>query len=50
MGQALEVAPNGNVVLEFNNVVLGGDNQNDDLVNAKWPPEGFFETESRCAR
>lgn len=49
-GQALEVAPDGSVVMEFNNVVPGNDNLNDDLVNARWLPEGFFETEPRCTR
>ncbi len=49
-GQVLEVAPNGNVVMEFNNVVPGKENINDDLVNAKWVPEGFFETFPSCTK
>jgi hypothetical protein len=47
-GQALEVAPDGSIVMEFNNIVPGKKNFNDDLVNAKWLPEGFFETEPLC--
>lgn len=48
-GQALEVAPNGKVVVEFNNVVDGATLLNDDLANAKWLPEGYFSSQPTCA-
>jgi len=47
-GQALEVAPDGTVVMEFNNVVPDQPRYNDDLVNAKWLPGIFFETMPTC--
>ncbi|MEX0302564.1 MAG: arylsulfotransferase family protein, partial [Leisingera sp.] len=42
-GQAIEVAPDGSVAMEFNNVVPHMPHLNDNLVNAKWLPAGFFE-------
>lgn len=48
-GQALEVAPGGTLVREFNNVVPGNPAFNDDLVNAKWYPSDFFETKPACS-
>jgi hypothetical protein len=47
-GQALEVTPAGAVAVEFNNPVPGEDGVNEDLVNAKWFPEGYFETFPAC--
>ena len=48
-GQALEISPEGAIVAEFNNVVPDDPTLNDDLVNAKWLPEDFFETMPSCA-
>ena len=47
-GQALEVSPEGKIVVEFNNVVNGAKQLNDDLVNAKWLPEGYFSSQPSC--
>lgn len=48
-GQALEIAPDGTVALEFNNVAQGFPEMNDDLVNAKWLPADFFESLPACS-
>ena len=48
-GQALEVTPNGKVAVEFNNVVKSNSAFNDDLTNAIWLPEGYFNTLPRCS-
>jgi len=47
-GQALEVAPDGRVVMEFNNIIPGKPGVHDDVANAKWVPDGFFETIPQC--
>lgn len=47
-GQALEYAPSGKLVVEFNNVAADLPEFNEDLVNAKWLPAGFFETMPSC--
>jgi hypothetical protein len=49
-GQALEISPEGAIVMEFNNVVPSNPTLNDDLVNAKWLPDGFFDTMPSCVR
>lgn len=48
-GQAIEVAPDGHVVMEFNNVVPSQPELNDDLANAKWLSAAFFVTEPSCS-
>lgn len=48
-GQALEISPGGKTVVEFNNPVDGAGRLNDDLVNAKWLPEGYFSSLPVCA-
>jgi hypothetical protein len=48
-GQAIEVAPDGTLVLEFNIVFPGDLRFNDDLVNAKWLPADFFKTTPGCS-
>ena len=47
-GQAIEVTPSGGVAVEFNNVSESNTNFNEDLVNAKWLPEGYFESFPVC--
>ncbi|WP_172299809.1 arylsulfotransferase family protein [Pseudoruegeria sp. HB172150] len=47
-GQAIEIAAGGSVVAEFNNVVPGSPDYNDDFANAKWLPAGYFETVPAC--
>jgi len=47
-GQALEISPAGNVVLEFNNTVPNKPRLNDDLVNAKWLSADFFDAVPSC--
>ena len=47
-GQAIEVTPDGDVAVEFNNVVPGQPEWNDDLVNAKWLPAGHFAQMPAC--
>jgi len=48
-GQAIEVAPDGTVVMEFNNVVPDMPHLNDNMVNAKWMSASFFETKPSCS-
>ena len=47
-GQAIEVTPGGRVVVEFNNVAGADARFNEDLVNAKWLYEGYFEAFPVC--
>lgn len=47
-GQAIEVDPAGEVVLEFNNISAFDEAYNEDLVNAIWLPAGYFDTEPGC--
>ena len=47
-GQALEVSPKGDVIVEFNNVIGKHSAFNDDLVNAKWFPENYFTSLPSC--
>jgi len=49
-GQAFEIAPDGAVVMEFNNVPPHQPDYNEDLGNAKWLPGGFFETFPSCSQ
>ena len=49
-GQAIEVAIDGDVVMEFNNVAKSARSFNEDLVNAKWLPADFFELEPDCSK
>ncbi|MEL6913380.1 MAG: arylsulfotransferase family protein [Pseudomonadota bacterium] len=46
-GQVLEVAPPGTVAVEFNNPAAR-EGFNEDIVNAKWYPPGYFETLPAC--
>ena len=47
-GQVIEVTPGGVVAVEFNNVAGAEVRFNEDLVNAKWLHEGYFETFPVC--
>ena len=47
-GQAIEVTPDGKVAVEFNNIASETSKYNEDLVNAKWLPEGYFVEIPRC--
>lgn len=49
-GQAIEITPEGKVAVEFNNIVNETSEFNEDLVNAKWMPEGYFDTIPSCSR
>lgn len=48
-GQAIEVTPDGAVAVEFNNVSHVDPAFNEDMTNARWLPEGFFEEMPVCA-
>jgi hypothetical protein len=48
-GRAIEVAPDGGVAIEFGNVSVNNAGSNENPVNAKWPPEGFFTTQPSCS-
>jgi hypothetical protein len=48
-GQVIEVTPEGTVALEFNNVSADDPAFNEDLVNAKWYPDGFFDSLPSCS-
>ncbi len=47
-GQAIEVAPDGKVAVEFNNIISEASDFNEDLVNAKWLQDGFFNVQPKC--
>ena len=47
-GQALEIAPDGRVVRQFNNPSDFREGFHEDLVNAQWLPEGFFDQMPNC--
>lgn len=47
-GQAIEVTPDGKVVVEFNNITGETSKFNEDMVNAKWLPDDFFDTFPSC--
>ena len=44
-GQTIEVKQTGALVMEFNNLAPGKPTLNDDLVNVKRLPEGYFTTQ-----
>ncbi len=47
-GQAIEITPDGAVAVEFNNVAGDAPQFNEDLVNARWVPDGFFDAMPSC--
>lgn len=47
-GQAIEVTPEGKVVVEFNNITSETSDFNEDMVNAKWVPQDFFAVLPAC--
>jgi len=47
-GQAIEVAADGSLAVEFNNVAPDDESMNEDLVNSKWVPQDFFQTFPSC--
>lgn len=47
-GQVLEVTPDRRVAVEFNNLWPRDASLNDDITNAKWVPDGFFERMPTC--
>jgi hypothetical protein len=49
-GQALEIAPDGSVVVEFNNISSNNPDFNEDLVNVRWLPAGFFDKMPSCSK
>ena len=49
-GQVLEVAPDGEVAVEFNNMSAPDSPFNDDLVNAVWLPEEYFDALPSCSQ
>ncbi|MBE9640956.1 arylsulfotransferase family protein [Salipiger mangrovisoli] len=49
-GQAIEVTPDGRVAVEFNNISSETSKFNEDLVNAQWLPEDFFDVLPQCDR
>ena len=48
-GWVFEVTPDGRVVAEFNNVVPSDPSLNDDITNAIWLPEDYFDTVPSCS-
>ena len=47
-GQALEIAPDGSVVRQFNNLSTFGEGYHEDLVNAAWLPADYFTQMPSC--
>ncbi|EET47220.1 arylsulfotransferase family protein [Thalassobium sp. R2A62] len=47
-GQAIEVTPDGKVAVEFNNITSEASDFNEDLANAKWLQDGFFDVQPEC--
>ncbi len=48
-GQVLEVTPEGEVAVELNNVTGPGSPFNDDVGNAAWFPEDYFDPLPNCS-
>jgi hypothetical protein len=48
-GQVIEIATDGSVVMEFDNVSASSPDFNEDLVNARWLPSGFFTARPSCS-
>lgn len=47
-GQVLEMAPDGRIVLEINNVSVFSDAYNEDITNARWLPADYFAKMPAC--
>lgn len=47
-GQVFEFTPDAKVAVEFNNLSAAGPEYNEDIANAKWLPEDFFDTFPSC--
>ena len=47
-GQALEIAADGSVVRQFNNLSEFGDGYHEDLANGVWLPKDYFDTLPSC--